>query len=127
MELTMHGLDIYTSEVDDKGIDFVARTASGNYWEIQVKSAYKTTYSYLAKSVFDVQQANLLAAFVRFVDNEAPKLYLIPAWAWRAPNGLLVSRDYAGKKSSPDWGIQLSRKNLPLLSSYAFELIVGTL
>jgi hypothetical protein len=29
MELTMHGLDIYSSEVDDKGIDFVARTEAG--------------------------------------------------------------------------------------------------
>ena len=127
MELTMHGLDIYTSEVDDKGIDFVAKNTVGKYWDVQVKSKYKTMYCYFAKSVFDIQRDNLLAALVHFVDNEAPTLYLIPAVTWKTPNDLFVSRDYPGKKSTPEWGLQLSKKNMPLLAPYAFELIVGTL
>ena len=123
----MHGLDIYTSEVDDKGIDFVARKGANRYWEVQVKSVYKSKYIYFVKSAFDIQQANLLVAVVPFVNGEAPTIYLIPAQAWKAPNSLLVSRDFEGKASAAEWGLQLSRKNIPLLSRYAFELVVGAL
>jgi hypothetical protein len=127
MELTMHGLDIYTSEVDDKGIDFVARKGANRYWDVQVKSVYKSKYIYFAKSAFDIEQPNLLVAVIPFVDGEAPIIYLIPAQSWKAPNSLLVSRDYEGKVSAPEWGLQLSRKNMVLLSPYAFELIVSAL
>ena len=127
MEFTMHGLDIYTSEVDDKGIDFVARKDVNRYLEVQVKSLYKSKYTYFAKSAFDIHQANLFVALVPFADNEAPTIYLIPALAWKAPNGLLVSRDYDGKASAPEWGLQLSRKNILLLAPYAFDAVVGAL
>jgi hypothetical protein len=94
---------------------------------VQVKSAYKSKYVFFPKSRFDVERRNLLLAVIPFVDSQAPVIYLIPAQAWSAPDSLLVSRDYEGKKSAPEWGLQLSRKNLPLLSPYAFERVVGTL
>jgi hypothetical protein len=127
MELTMHGFDIYTSEVDDKGIDFVARKGASKYWDVQVKSVFKSKYIYFAKSAFDIQQANLLAAVVPFVDGHAPSIYLIRAQEWKSPNGLLVSRDFEGRGSPPEWGLQLATKNMTLLSPYAFEQVVGTL
>jgi hypothetical protein len=127
MELAMRGLDIYTSEIDDKGIDFVARKSAEKYWDVQVKSVYKSKYIFFPKSTFDFERANLLVAVVPFVDSEAPVLYLIPAQAWKAPSSLLVSRDYEGRMSAPEWGLQFSRKNMPLLSPYACELVVGTL
>jgi hypothetical protein len=129
MELTMHGLDIYTSEVDDKGIDFVARKGMNKYLDVQVKSVYKAKYIYFPKSKFEINRANLLVAVVLFVAGEVPDIYLIPAQAWKTPNSLFVSRDFSGegKKSAPEWGIQLSKKSMPLLATYALELIVGTL
>lgn len=129
MELTMHGLDIYTPEVDDKGIDFIARKRADKYWEVQVKSVYKSKYIFFPKSKFETDRANLLVAVVLFVASEVPSIYLIPVQAWKTPNSLFVSRDFSedGRKSTPEWGIQLSKKNMPLLSHYAFELRVGTL
>lgn len=38
MELTMYGFQVYTTEVDNHGIDFVARHGRGTFLEIQVKS-----------------------------------------------------------------------------------------
>lgn len=38
MELTAQGCDVYTSEVDDRGIDFVIRKDYWHYYDIQVKS-----------------------------------------------------------------------------------------
>ena len=38
MELTMYGFQVYTTEVDDRGIDFVARYERGPFYQVQVKS-----------------------------------------------------------------------------------------
>jgi hypothetical protein len=46
----------------------------------------------LAKQLGNVSQA-----------CESPSLYLIPFIAWNQPDSLLVSRDYEGKKSKPEW------------------------
>jgi hypothetical protein len=38
MECVLCGCDVFTSEVDDHGIDFVIRTRQGNHYDVQVKS-----------------------------------------------------------------------------------------
>ncbi len=37
MEFVLYGYDVYTSEVDDHGIDFVVRTQNGFHYDVQVK------------------------------------------------------------------------------------------
>ena len=126
MEFTLFGFDVYTSEVDDRGIDFVVRKSEHRYYDVQVKSIRGMNYILLPKDKFSLRD-NLLAAVVLFFEGEPPQLYLIPATAWREPNALLVSRDYEGKKSKPEWGLNLSRKNLPLLTQFAFDEVVQRL
>jgi hypothetical protein len=38
-----------------------------------------------------------------------------------------VSRDYEGLKSKPEWGLQLSHRNLSMLESFAFGVLIETL
>jgi hypothetical protein len=38
MEFVLCGCDVFSSEVDDHGIDFVVRTHSGSHYDVQVKS-----------------------------------------------------------------------------------------
>lgn len=59
--------------------------------------------------------------------DEVPALYLVPSISWLKPNALFVSRDYEGKKSEPEWGLNLSRRNLYLLDPFAFENVVKDL
>lgn len=101
MEFTLFDFDLYTSEVDDRGIDFVIRNDQERYYDIQVKSVYKAKYIFFPKDKFKLRD-NLLAAVVIFVDWEAPKLYLIPSTAWQKLNTLMVGRDYELKKSKPE-------------------------
>jgi len=126
MEFTLFGYEVYTSEVDDRGIDFVVRGTSGNYYEVQVKSLRGSGYIFIQKDRF-ILSPNRLAAVVIFMNGQSPFLYLIPASAWRAPNELLVSHDYKGKKSNPEWGLNVSAKNMKLLEAYEFEKIIQTL
>lgn len=126
MEFTLFGFDIYSSEVDDRGIDFVIRRGINRYYDVQVKSIRALNYIFLPKDRFQLRP-NLLAAVVIFRPESSPDLYLIPATTWEAPNDLFVSRNYEGKKSKPEWGLNLSQRNLPLLVRFAFEKMVSEL
>lgn len=120
MELTMHGFQVYGTEVDDRGIDFVARHEDGPFREVQVKSVRGMTYVFAQKAKFQLSE-RLYMALVLFTDGVAPELYLIPSTAWLNPNELLVDREYEGLKSEPEYGVNLSRKNMELLDQYRFE------
>jgi hypothetical protein len=81
-------------------------------------SALRTpVYAFWEKKRFRIE-ANHFAALVLLRDNEPPAAYLVPASVWRAPNELVVSRDYEGLASEPEWGLNLSGKTLPLLEEY---------
>lgn len=126
MAFTKAGLDLYTAEVDDKGIDFVIRRDASTYFDVQVKSIRGFNYVFIRKDKFALVD-NMWAAIVIFIDGEEPRLFLIPATAWKDHSDLLVSRDYEGLKSRPEWGINLSQKNLPLMEPFAFDRQVGKL
>ena len=50
MEFASYGYDVYTSEVDDHGVDFVARNPDDDqYYEIQVKAVRNLDYVYIRK------------------------------------------------------------------------------
>lgn len=123
MEFTLYGFEVYSSEVDDRGIDFVVRRASGQFYEVQVKSIRNSKYILFPKSKFQLRN-NLLAAVVIFNEGKMPDLYIIRSTKWEEPGSFLVSRDYKGKKSAPEWGINLSAKNLPNLEQYRFDNVV---
>ena len=123
MELTMLGFQVYSTEVDDRGIDFVTRYEQGPFVAIQVKSVREKGYVFMQKEKFQLSR-NLYLALAILKEGVEPFLYLIPSLAWKNPNALLVDRDYIGKKSKPEWGINISYKNLKLLNEYLFAKTV---
>jgi hypothetical protein len=125
MEFTMHGFHVYNSEVDDHGIDFVVKGPSGNYQEVQVKSLREKGYIFIPKSKMQVLSDNRLISVVIFKQGIEPEIYLIPSTVWNNPNALFVVYDYGeGKKSQPEWGINLSIKNMPLLQTFKFHNMI---
>lgn len=126
MEFASYGFYVYTSEVDDHGIDFVAKKLQdGQYYEIQVKSSQKKennrgwSYVFIQKDKMELAPHRLVCLLL-FEDGKMPDCYLIPSLAWKNPGPLLVSRDFgkAGQTSKPEWGVNLSQKNMPLLQMY---------
>lgn len=126
MELTMHGFQVYGSEVDDRGIDFVARFEHGPFLRVQVKSLRSLGYVFMRKHVF-VPSDDLYLALALHFEDQPPELFLIPSTAWNTPDALFVSRDYTGLQSEPEWGLNLSNRHLPSLAPYRFEPMVGRL
>jgi hypothetical protein len=133
MEFVLLGCDVFTSEVDDHGIDFVVRTREGNHYDVQVKSFRSqvgkgTPYVFLQKSKFKVDPS-LLLALIQFVDGDPPTLFLIRSCVADGPNQVFESRDYGnGKKSEPEWGLTMSKKKLAALANdCGFQAVVAQL
>lgn len=123
MEFASYGFDVYTSEVDDHGVDFVARDPNTNrYYEVQVKSAREYSYIYAQKEKMPLCSERLMC-YLRFENGTLPEVYIIPATVWENPNHVFVDRSYgkAGQTSKPEWGINVSKKNLEYLTPYRAE------
>ena len=110
MEFASYGYDVYTSEVDDHGVDF------------QVKAVRNLDYVYIRKDKMVLSPSRLVYLLL-FSNGALPDCYVIPSQTWKDPNALFVDRNYdkPGQKSAPEWGINLSKKNLPLLEPYREE------
>ena len=126
MEFASYGLDVYTSEVDDHGVDFIIKNKQGKFFEIQVKAIRleKTGYVFMRKDKFNIKQENLLLILLLFEDGKLPKVYLIPSKEWEVQNDLFRDREYEGLKSKPEYGLNISKKNMVLLEQYSFENII---
>jgi len=115
------GMDVYIPEIDDRGIDFIVRTARGDFYEIQSKARRQLLYFYIEKSKFPISKARYLYLSL-FTDTkkEEPDIFLIPSIAWLKPNALFVDRPY----DDPEVGLQFSKKNMHLLEPYRiFDII----
>lgn len=125
MTLASYGMDIYTSEVDDHGLDFVVEAKNG-FLKFQVK-AIRTAFSgyvYMRKENFDIEDKNLFLFLILLTDGEHPETYIIPATAWRQQSRLLVYHAYEGKKSKPEYGVNVSNKNRAELEKYKLETVL---
>jgi hypothetical protein len=126
MEFASYGFDVFTSEVDDHGVDFVVKGNNG-FYEIQVKSIQATSgYVFMKKELFDVNNKDLYLCLLIFEQGRLPDLYLIAAEEWKNENELLRNRDYnkPEQSSKPEWGINTSKKNMCLLNKYALDKII---
>ncbi len=128
MELTMYGFQVYKTEVDDRGIDFVARHANGPFIEVQVKSVrpHPSGYVFMQKEKFVLQDSLFLALGLLF-DGRMPELYLVPSIVWKEPNDVFVSRDFKGLESKPEWGLNISNNAMSVLEPYRFDRAVSKL
>lgn len=126
MECVKHGLDVYTAEVDDKGIDFIVRNEKDGFFEIQVKSVRNNSYVFMRKEVFTPKH-NFYLALLIFETGENPIFFLIPSMDWaKNKHSFLVERKYEGKKSKPEFGINISAKSIAAMHSYyEFSKVIG--
>ena len=128
MELTMYGFEVFTTEVDDRGVDFVARRRGSPFIEVQVKSLRANGYVYTEKTKFELKEHMYLALALLF-EEQAPQLYMIPAQTWQRPSNVFVDRNYdePGQTSKPEWGVNVSKRNMPKLEEFLFSSFVQSL
>ncbi len=121
MEFASYGFEVYASEVDDHGVDFVVKLpGEKRFYEVQVKSVRDYHYTSISKSKMPLLSDDRLVCYLHFINGQLPDVFVIPASAWRNPNAVLVDREYdkAGQKSASEWGINISKRNYELLGKY---------
>ncbi len=128
MEFTKAGFDVYTSEVDDKGIDFVVRKNEDEYFDVQVKSARNYNYVFMRKGKFKLRK-NLLLCLVLFENEKSPVLLLIPSLDWKnAKHRFLIHQEYERARSKPEWGVRINKSSIDEFKSlYLFDKKVAEL
>jgi hypothetical protein len=104
----------------------VHATRKGVALEAHVRSLRKPVYAFWEKRRFELAPTRF-AALVLLIDERPPSAFLVPSSAWRSPNSLIVSRDYEGLASEPEWGLNLSGRSMPLLGEYAIARILRSL
>lgn len=125
MALLSYGVSIYTPEIDDHGVDFVAEGRNG-FLKFQVKSTrLSSTYVFMQRKYFDIEDDAMFLFLILLSDGEHPRMYIIPTSAWRQESTVFVSRDYDGKKSKPEHGVNVSRKNMREIEKYAIEKMMS--
>ncbi len=122
MAFTKTALDVYTAEVDDKGIDFVIRKTESEYFDVQVKSVRGPQYVYMTKEKFRPRKNLLLALVIFESDDQEPSLMLIPSLDWLDKSyPFLKDYDYEGKKSKPEYGVSITKSNIKeIKTAYEF-------
>ncbi|WP_156028312.1 hypothetical protein [Candidatus Solirubrobacter pratensis] len=59
-------------------------------------------------------------ALVLLAEEPEPRLYLVPSDEWLDASPPLTDRDYEGKASEPEYGIEIGRSSLTSLRRYAW-------
>jgi hypothetical protein len=134
LNFTINNIDTFIPLIDDKAIDFIARTENSKYFDIQVKTIRwtKERYFYEVKEKWgELIRPNLLIAFVILISEKEPILILIPGENWveeSRNNKIFANRDYEGKKSKAEWGLTINEKNISYLrEKYEINKILKTL
>ena len=80
----------------------------------------------MRKTYFNAENPRLCLCLLLFEQGRLPDLYLIPATAWQTETPLFRSHEYGkpGQSSEAEYGLNLSRKNMPLLETFRFEKMV---
>jgi hypothetical protein len=125
MEFASYGLDVYTSEVDDHGIDFIVKDKRGIFNEIQVKSLRDKGYTFMQQEKFNLNNKELYLVLMIFEEDRIPNIYLISTKAWNNKNNMFIIRNFdKGQKSKPEYGVNITNSNKEELEKYKFEYII---
>lgn len=108
----------YDARIIEKDRIFSVITKEGKGIKVLVKSIRRPTeYVLILKKHMDASQDNFYIALVIFSGENTTELFLIPATAFLEPNDLLRDRP---EYKEPEFGMNVSNKNMPLLNIYNF-------
>jgi hypothetical protein len=124
MEFAMYGFLVFTAEVDDRGIDFVARNDQGKHYDVQVKTITGRNYTYIKKSKFS---ESLLICLVVLTEGAPPDIYLLRGSDWDKDSTGLLSLNSFPNATEPEYGIQITKARRAAIEQYRFENVAGSL
>jgi predicted RNase H-like HicB family nuclease len=126
MLFTRHDAEVYSSDIDDRGIDFVARFPGSEFYEVQVKTVTNMNLAYINEDKFK-RSDRFLVVLIRLEQSKEPKMYVFRGNEWDSKDGLLKYKPYTNAKSQPAYEIHLSQGRIQQMGKYRFEKRVAEL
>ena len=79
----------------------------------------------MREEYFDISDQSLYLFLLLLNDGEHPIEYLIPATTWdNDSSNIFVCHSYKGKKSKPEYVLNISAKNIPQLERFKLENMI---
>ncbi len=114
----MEQYEVFSTDVDEKGVDFVAKSLDGKYYEVQVKSVIDRNYTFVVEDKFFEE---LLICLILFEDNTFPKIYLFKKKDWNDENYSLLRLNKFDNATQKEYGFHLSKKYDAILEQFKFS------
>ncbi len=125
MAFTLEGFEVYTSDFDDRGIDFVTRSPNGTLYTVQVKTTGPTVSPFIYEKNFERSDYFLFVA-VRIEDGVEPTIYIAKGTDWFSSDTCLHNNP-GGGKAGPYYEMRFGSKYREQLAKYQFENYVSGL
>jgi hypothetical protein len=119
------GFEVYKTEYDDRGIDFVTRKPGSRFYSVQVKASGPTVNPFIYASKFQLTDEFLFVA-VRLVDGKEPAIYVARGSVWKSPAGC-INYNPKGGAAGPYYEFRFNQANTAYLTSFLFAPYVKTL
>ncbi|MEO6036022.1 MAG: hypothetical protein ABIQ35_12270 [Verrucomicrobiota bacterium] len=119
MAFTLEGFEVYTSEYDDRGIDFVIRNNKGSFFSVQVKSTGPSVSPFIYAKNFEASPDFLLCA-VRLIEGSTPEIYLTCGTDWNEGKECLNFNQNGGNAGAY-YELRFSKVYLESLKRHKFE------
>ena len=124
-------LEIFASESESRGVDFIVKTQSGKYHELYLQpiNLEKDRSVKIPKENLGELKDNLWIALVLFMKEMEPVLHLIPSKVLETPdNYIFIDNDQGERfKQHSNWEIKVFTKAIPELSKYSLSNMLSKL
>jgi hypothetical protein len=129
MAFTLEGFEVYNSEYDDRGVDFVIQSKSSQFFLVQVKSTIDDNANpFIKKNKFQVSE-NFVFCVVRIIDGKEPILYIARGSDWKEKSKKCDCLHYnqKGGESGPYYEIRFASKYKNQLKNFEFQTYIKKL
>jgi len=125
MAFTLEGFEVYTTEYDDRGVDFVIRNSEGKYFAVQVKSTGEGSNPFVYAEKF-IPTGEFLFCAVRLIEGRSPDVYLAAGSDWDTEKDCLHFNP-GGGRAGAYYELRFANMHLESLKRHKFETYVQQL
>ncbi|MEM7549491.1 MAG: hypothetical protein AAF363_07450 [Bacteroidota bacterium] len=130
-ELMKAGLEVFASESENRGVDFIIKTPSGKYHELflQPINLDFTRSVKIPKNDLGELKDNLWIVLVFVMKGMEPVLHLIASKVLQSPDNYIFFEHEQGErfKHLSNWEIKVFQKGIGELSKYSLTSMISKL
>jgi len=126
MAFILEGFEVYRTECDDRGIDFVVRNQSGKFFLVQVKTTRETADPYIKENNF-IQNDEFIFCAVRIEEGKRPLVYIAKGSDWQNNDFECLNHNPEGGDAGPYYEMRLAARYQQQLERFRFSNYIDSI